>query len=196
MAGRIAMPEETPPMAQHGLSDEEREFLHQVGRAITDWAQIDQRLFQIFAAILKSSKQHAAILYYRTNTIGGRLVLVDELVKTVLPPKDPPDGGHDHPITIEWKKLNGAISDALQVRNQLAHSPSGPMVDTEDKPEGGFAITDIWWASYMSDTEKLLGRPPKPELKVGDVKDHVQVVGQLWIRLRIFENTLSTLLAK
>lgn len=192
------MSDDPPPISEHGVSNDEKEFLYQVGGAITQWAQIDERLFRICAAVLGANKQHVAIIYYRTPTISARLTLTDDLLKTVLPQKDKPNGGHDHPTTVSWKSLKDALDGALKIRNQLAHSPAGPRAEIKNQPDGTFAVTDTWWSSYESGTEKLRGNSAKKaDLKISDVKDHAQKVGQLWAHLRDFEsNTLPALLAK
>lgn len=193
------MTQKPSPTSEHSVTPEEKEFLYCVGRAITEWAQVDERLFQICAAVLRASKEHVAIIYYRTNTLGARLVLVDELVTTVLPKSDRKNGGHNPPVTADWMSLKKDIEDALSVRNQLAHSPSGPQAELERRPDGTAGITDIWWASYKSATEKLRakGRGNIGDLKIDDVTAHVQAVGHIWIRLRNFETTsLPTLLSE
>jgi hypothetical protein len=192
------MAEESPPLSEHGISKDEREFLYEVGNAITQWAKIDERLFSICAAILRADKQHVALIYYRHNSLGGRLRLVDDLVKTILPPNADPKRNPDPPVTAAWKAVVIGITNSLSVRNQLAHSPSGPQVEVKDRPDGTFAITDIWWASYVSATDKLRDvAASKPDLRIDEVKSHVHSVGQIWMSLRDFEHTaLPALLAK
>lgn len=71
------------------------------------------------------------------------------------------------------------------------------MTEIADKPDGTFAITDIWWGSYMSRAEKLRGKAKEPaELKFNDVRRHRKAVGQLWMRLRSFESALGVHLPK
>jgi hypothetical protein len=191
------MTDQPLPTSQHAVSDEEKEFYYQVGNAITDWAQVDGRLFSICVSVLKASVQHVAIIYYRTNTLGARLTLVDELLRTVLPKKDHPDGGHDHPITAEWKRLYTDIDSALNTRNQLAHSPVSQVAEIDHRPDGTFGITDVSWTSYRSNAEQSRGRSgDKKELRTEDVKSHVQLVSDLWTRVRAFEIKLASLLAR
>jgi hypothetical protein len=52
------------------LDEQAREFFYHLGIAITDWAHIDEQLFHICAGILKTNTGHAAIIYYRIQTIG------------------------------------------------------------------------------------------------------------------------------
>ena len=112
-------------------------------------------------------------------------------MRATLPETVP--GGRIDPMTKLWSTLHRDINDALSVRNQLAHSPASPMTEIENEADGAFAITDVWWGSAMSRTEKLRGRGDKKELRIGDVQDHRKVVGHLWIRLRDFEIKLQAL---
>jgi hypothetical protein len=196
-SGEDSMGKSATPISTHSVNEDEKEFLYQVGSAITEWAKIDERLFEICAAVLRASKQHVAIIYYRINTLSGRLSLVDELVKTVLPKKGRERGGHDHPITKSWTTINNDIDSRLSFRNQLAHSPSGPMTKIEDKPDGSWHITDIWWASYISRPEQQRGKNRDfSEIKIEDIKSHLQALAKIWMDLRDFEMKLVTLLAK
>lgn len=166
------------------IAEKATEFYSLVGVAVTDWARIDQELFGICADILKSDAQHVAIIYYRTPTLGSRLTLVDELIHTIFP-KPRKSGAHPSESEKIWAKLYNDIDEKLSVRNQLAHSPSGLMI--ESPGEVPHWVTDIRFASYMSATEKLRGRlETRKELRVDDVKDHLKKVKDLFIRLRNF----------
>jgi hypothetical protein len=186
---------ENPPLSAHVVGEEEKEFLHQLGGAITDWAAIDERLFNICVAVLKTNKRLSAVIYYRNNTLGSRLVLVDELLKVTFP-KANPNGGHDHSLIVTWSKLYKEINDELNVRNRLAHSTAGPMVTTSDNPDGSFSITDIWWGSYVGHSETLRKGTTPPELKLEHITRHRQSVARFFMELWDFQHTLETHLAK
>lgn len=163
-AGEDSMPTPTPPTSVHSIGADEKEFLFHLGWAITEWANIDERLFNICAIVLNVSKRLSAILYYRNNTLGSRLSFTDEIVRTVLPERDRKNGGHDHHTTKMWRNIFNLIDERLKFRNQLAHSPSGPRTEIEDKADGSWHITDIWWASYQSVSEQERGKNPLKEI--------------------------------
>jgi hypothetical protein len=178
------------------IAEKATEFYSLVGVAVTDWAHIDQELFRVCADILKSDGQHAAIVYYRTPTLSARLTLIDELIHTIFPKPIRKSGGHPSQSEKMWGKLHNDIDEELSVRNQLAHSPSGLLIESPGEATAPpHWVTDVRYASYMSATEKLRGRDHRKELKVGDVKDHLKKVKGLFIRLRNFrESELSKLL--
>jgi hypothetical protein len=170
------------------IAEKATEFYSLVGAAVTDWARIDQELFRICADILKAYEQHSAIVYYRTPTLSARLTLVDELIHTIFPKSSKKSGAHISQSEEMWTKLRTDIKDELSVRNQLAHSPSGLMIESPGEPV--VPITDVWFASYMSATEKLRGKlDTRKELKVDDVKNHLEKVKDLFLRLRNFRES-------
>jgi hypothetical protein len=163
----------------HSVSDEEREFFYQLGSAVTEWAKIDELLFHICEKILKISKKHTAIIYYRNNTLGGRYLLVDELVKASLPDNK------------SWSEISKNIVERLRFRNQLAHSPSGPRAEIKHGQGDSWHITDFWWASYTSISERYRGKEPSPDIKINDIKSHIQDLALIWMQLRQFETQLE-----
>jgi hypothetical protein len=85
-------------LAEHGGKTEQEcadEFHMMVGYCIAEWARVEDALFRIFQACLSIKAEQCAILYYRTPSLDTRLVLVDEIVKSVLP-KKPKPSAHDH----------------------------------------------------------------------------------------------------
>ena len=177
------------------LDEQQREFYQYVGVAITEWAHVDEELFNICVSALKCEKHLAAIVYYRINTIYGRLLLVDELITTVFPKPERKDGGHVSAIQQQWIDAKKLIDDELSRRNQLAHCPLGPMVDISESndPEKPFAITDIWYASYVSGSERLRGKATKKDLTIADVKNHIQQVNLIVHQVREFRRALAAL---
>ena len=141
------------------------EFFTWLGKCITAWAQVEEHLFEICVHSLRATKHRVAIVYYRTPTLDSRLQLTNELVRTVLPARDPPSGGHDHPDTKKWDDLRGQIIGLLPVRNRMAHHPVtykdlGLPVLGLSTPGPGFALPVIgsWYESYVSEAEKLRGK--------------------------------------
>jgi hypothetical protein len=81
------------------------EFLLTIGNCITEWAAIEEQLFEICLMCLACPRDRAAIVYYRTPSIDARLHLADELVKAALPKRVRKDGGHDRPDVDHWRTI-------------------------------------------------------------------------------------------
>jgi len=188
------MPGKPPPLAEHTINEKAREFLYTVGEAITEWATIDERLFLIFTDVLRTDQHLAAIIYYRTNTLGGRLALLDELIRAICPKPSRESGAHASEVERHWTARKKEMVNLLATRNHLAHSPASPHAtfDSDSDPTN-ITVTDVWWASYVSRTEKMRGAAPKKDIKINDVKDHLQKVHQLWMSLHVFRDELSKL---
>jgi hypothetical protein len=168
------------------LEEQSREFHYHLGSAVTEWARIEGELFEICTSILKAEKRHVAIVYYRTPTIDARLKLTDELIRTLFPQRKP--GSHPTKAEKKWTSITSKIRDELPIRNQLAHCPASPMVETTDGTP--FKITDVWFASYVSETERLRGRKIPPDLKVEHIKDHIDRVSTIYMDLRSFRTAM------
>jgi hypothetical protein len=186
-----------PTLGVHTISPKEREFFYTVGVALTDWAQIDEQLFRLCGVVLKSADRHVAIVYYRTPTLRARVELVDELVRSTFPKPTRKSGDHASGNEKKWKDLKTDIIDALEIRNQLAHSPASPMAEFSKPPYDTRSpvMTDTWWASYESGTQRMRGKSPaKRDLKVDDVKTHLATVSNLYMRLCNLREEFSKLL--
>ena len=59
------------------------EFMMFLCMCITEWSNVETNLFDICKAILKTTQEHTAIIYYRTPTLDSRLELTTEIVGTV-----------------------------------------------------------------------------------------------------------------
>ena len=90
------------------------EFFTWLGKCIIAWAQVEEHLFEICVHSLGGTRHRVAIVYYRTPTLNGRLELTNELARTILPARDPPAGGRDHPDTKKWDELRKQISALLR----------------------------------------------------------------------------------
>ncbi len=102
------------------------EFHKSLGYCITEWAFVDSALFQICLTALRCPKSLAAIIYYRNVTLGGRMALVNDLVKAILPPTPP--GMQPHPSLTAWKDEFRKFNTLSEIRNRLAHDPIEPLV--------------------------------------------------------------------
>src|ERR1700731_2781989 len=104
-----------------------QEFFQRVGQCITQWSEIENELFRLCHLSLRCTLRRAAIVYYRTPSIEGRIALTDELIKSFLPQRDKKAGSHDHPSVKEWKDIISEIRSLLPQRNMIAHSPIQPV---------------------------------------------------------------------
>ena len=169
------------------MEEQSQEFYFYLGTAITQWARLEERLFNFCWVILQTHPVHTAIIYYRTPSLEARLTLTDNLIQTILPPRTKKDGGHDHPTTKLWKKLLGEVKDELPFRNQLAHWPVDPHFEPK-MDEAGVFIVDFTFASYASVGERLRGGKyaAAKKLKIEDVKNHIGRIGDVLARLKSF----------
>ena len=141
------------------------EFFTWLGKCIIAWAQVEEHLFEICVHSLGGTRHRVAIVYYRTPTLDSRLQLTNELVRTVLPARDPPSGGHDHPDTKKWDDLRSQIIGLLPVRNRMAHHPvtykdlgAMPMMFGSGHAGPVLPVIGSWYESYVSEAEKLRGK--------------------------------------
>ena len=171
-------------------AEEKAQFYAAVGRAITDWANLEKELFEITAAILGCAKRHSAIVFYRTPTIDSRLTLTNDLVESIFPAHAP--GEHPSPTLKEWRRLQSDIKTKLKIRNWLAHHPIDQIVDIYESKDGQEHKIEIRPASYISHTAHLRSPKESPQILVlTKVQDHIKVVSGLVDRLRRFIPKLS-----
>ena len=176
------MGEPTYPSLEH-----QDQFYAALGRAITDWANLEAELFEITASILGCARERAAVVFYRTPTIDSRLTLTSDLIKSLLPRHLP--GKHPPPLAKEWKVLQSDIKDNLPIRNRLAHDPAAPVVNVYKSIDGKVLKKRIRQASYMSETQRLRN-PDQPlnALGIEDIRAHITVVSSLINCLRNFRD--------
>ena len=165
--------------AKPEMSADDR-FHMMIGRCIASWADVDDVLFQIFHACARGNLKQIAILYFRIGGLDGRIVTTGELVRSALPERDPPDGGHHHADVVTWKKLEKRVKEQLPVRRRIAHYP----VQQPSRP----------WSSAFSDAfgplrphsidaskhEKLRGKESnnKPQT-IEDLENHLKAVREI-----------------
>jgi hypothetical protein len=169
------------------------EFILMLGNCITEWSNVEHWLFQICHKALGSEQIKTAIVYYRTPSIDARLSLTDELVRATLPRHAP--GAQPHPDLRLWQDTLKEFKDLLPVRNRLAHHP----VRVNQRTRFAESIeTEVWFESYISQTESLRGRASdlKP-LRKDDLFAHLKLVNGLTTRIHNFlHQTLPAHLAK
>lgn len=160
-------------------------FMTYLGLCITDWADIEEQLFGICAEILQTTPAKAAVVYFRTPSLSGRIDLVDELLAVAISAEKDDKQAKAH--AKEWNSLYKAIRSELSIRNQLAHSPIRPV----------FVGSVIDWHSYFNRKVQFessagafeLMRPKgnkKKPLTVDDMKIYLGRLSALFVRLRSF----------
>ena len=167
--------------------EEEDQFYAALGRAITDWANLESELSKLRLRLLGSTRDRAAIVFYRTPSIDSRVTLTSDLVHSFFPSHPP--GAQPHPSLKEWKQLQADIKDNLPVRNRLAHHPAAPVVDLYESVDGTERKIEVRHASYMSDAEALRRREKTFEaLGVEEISAHMKTLSSLINRLRNFRD--------
>jgi hypothetical protein len=153
---------------------------------------VDEQLFNTCWDILGTKSELAAIVYYRTTTLGARLDLVAELVLSALPKPERKNGGHDSDAAKLWRELQSDIRDLLSERTRIAHYPVESAFERTPRPDDPLApwptlLEDVSNNAYfqlcVSRSERLRGKHDtvKP-LTVDDLSEHCQIV-QLQSRL-------------
>lgn len=173
---------------------QEDEFHKCVGYSITAWAKVEEWLFELCWRSLASSKECAAIVYFRTPTLDARIQLVDELVRTILPKPERKSGGHAHPDVVAWSSLKQKISSHLSTRRRIAHHPVRPQKTTVvldgtfggapfgSVPFGSGAVREevSWLEIFASENEQLRGRGEEVQpLKATDIMSYSYLVNGL-----------------
>jgi hypothetical protein len=165
--------------------DEERDaHLLGIGRAITEWAEIQDELFHIVHRILECRSEHAAIVFFRTPTFEGRLSLAEELLKTVFPQTADKPGSHDHPGFVVWMDIAKAIRAEIPIRNRLAHQPVRLHLgdDRKDELAGAFHATTTSYPEHLK--KKGMDEP----LTTKDIRAHIGRISDFATRLLAFRS--------
>ena len=163
------------------------EFYMFIGNCVSAWAGVEDELFQVCWRVLRCAPEHAAIVYYRTPNLDARLTLATELVGSVLPKRNPPSGGHDHPDVRVWRDIETEFRGLLRVRNRIAHHSVWPTYRMESSDDLMTApITISGFELYYSRHEELRGRIAGPALRLEDLKNHLNATAILTSRLHHF----------
>ncbi len=173
------------------------EFLLMVGNCITEWAAVEEQLFEICRLCLGCPRDRAAIVYYRTPSIDARLSLADELVKAVLPKRTRKNGGRDHPDLRHWRELEKKFRALLPTRNRIAHHPVAPRVlSWGDLGAAGIEAQGLeppklmsrtWFEVYTSQNEQLRERSANQRpLRIDGLRSHFIATSKLMGALHQF----------
>jgi hypothetical protein len=166
-------------------------FYQLIGKCIKEWAYIENELFHLCEFSLGSGEKQAAVVFYRTPTIGSRLTLVSELLLAKLPQKSRKNGGHDDPLVSGWAKLEKAIGALLPTRNLLAHSPVTPTEAMRIRFGNQREPMIVSWLQVAtSETEQLRGHG-KQSATIPALVDHLKSVSEMTKRLQSYRTSLS-----
>lgn len=108
------------PMGNASSKSRKDKIHRWIGRCITEWAGIEETIFDVCCIALATKTPLAAIVFYRSPTIETRLVLTNDLLKFWFP-KAP--GGHEHQLLQQWDSLQKKIRELTPYRNLMAHHP-------------------------------------------------------------------------
>jgi hypothetical protein len=171
-------------MIEEGMPTEEDEtrFYAALGRAITNWAELEDVLFRMVHVILGCTQERAAIVFFRTPTLESRLTLTSDLVDSFFSKHAP--GEQPDPRIKSWKAISKQIRDQVPTRNHLAHHPVEPILEfAADESE-----IVIKHGSRTSSSELLRKRQDEPDIHtLEDILKHRRTVQRIANALRNFQ---------
>ena len=151
------------------------EFFELIGIIITTWSGIESKLFRISHAVLRTNRNLASIVFFRTPTLSGRIQLTHELVEAAFPKPDR-EGAHDHPLLVQWRKVHRKFERFLALRNLLAHHQFSSMgLGAESWPQIHYKVNESWRGRKKPDVDVL---------KLEDLRAHL-------VDLRTFFNNVT-----
>jgi hypothetical protein len=172
-------------------------FYMRVGECVTAWAEVEDELFRIFRYCVGPLKQ-CAIIYYRTPGLEVRFGLADEIVRSILPSKQP--GDKDHQSVKAWIEAKGDYQALLTFRRRVAHQPvqfrEGEVYTILTAPDL-YAMPDLlgtppWLEIATSEHEALREKPPGQPITVEHLLAHKVSVVRLRDRLNRFYSGVLT----
>jgi hypothetical protein len=165
-----------------------------IGRCISEWANIEETLFDIFCLILSIETELAAIIFYKTPTLDSRRTLMTELIEARFPtsPGKPP-----HRLLKEWRGISGEVETLVPYRNLMAHHPIDQVLD--EKPITYFKSKFFTgWAKKThkvetNKSEQLRKRAPRTlyDLEMSNYFDEVR---SLHLRIQNYRLSMQKLL--
>lgn len=151
-----------------------REFFSTLGMCITSWAFVDRRLYEIFRCAFGGTEHQSGLLYYRLRGFRQKLGLVNDTLRTNLPPET---------FKKHWQPHHERAIQLSHTRNVLAHQPVRRVGTSHNrKPVYTYTIRIEPYERILNrDYPGLLG---KDELSVEDLKQHDQEIEKLERDLR------------
>jgi hypothetical protein len=180
------------------MQDLGEEFMMFLGMCITEWANVEDEVFEIFHAVLSTDHRRTAILFYNVPTLESRLNLCSELLTTIFPQPVKKNGGHKNADHKAWDKLLAAIKDAMKTRNRLAHSPVAPFLASGQNwlkaiARGEAIRFRLYTPLPKKNRQKHAGEGP---IELGDLKVHLATVAELVGQLQRFRLALRAHILK
>jgi hypothetical protein len=166
------------------------DFYMHVGLCITAWAEIDEKLFEVFHDVMSTPQELSAIVYYQCPILSIGLELVDAVLATILPKRSRKDGGHHHADTRAWMAIKKRIDGLSGTRSRIAHqhTKSGvglryagtdevvPIPIGQSIPLDQTKFETAFWLS-AGQHERLLARHANAKpLKIAELKSHLSEV--------------------
>ncbi len=175
--------------------DQHARFFSLLGEAVSTWAYIEGKLYEIVRGRLGAPDLQAAIVFGRTPQMSAHVALAEELLVATLPVR--------HPSLKEWDGLAKRLKKALPIRNMMVHQPvhfGGSATVSLRADEAGnqyFEVTDRSPEDYAFGLSEVTQRRQKPKLPetltADDITNHLATVRQLNLDLSNFHKALPPL---
>lgn len=91
--------------------DHKNNFTHHIGDALTNWQDVESRLFMLMAHILNCHPQFTSVLFFHIKSPDAKVRLLDNLVREAFGEK----------IKETWKPILTEATRLVIIRNRLAH---------------------------------------------------------------------------
>ncbi len=155
-----------------------------MGYCIAEWSNVEEELFRICWQCLGSGVRQAAVVYYKTPSLEARLLLVDELIESLFPPRR--SGAHHPPAYKKWTEIRSELETLKPIRNRLAHHPVTPW-DLEVVADDMEPINLAWHEIQTGYWERLRPKTkPYEPITVEDLIAHRPAVQSLAVKLLNF----------
>ena len=93
--------------------EREREFMEELGRAMTAWRCVEQSLYLLYAALMRGANRHlVSVSFHHHLSFEARVLLVGRCMFFVLSKKQKE----------QWKRLRKRLKTLNDIRNELVHS--------------------------------------------------------------------------
>jgi len=179
--------------------DGQSKFYSLIGYSITRWAHAEAAVYHLCRLCLGSSERLAAIVFYRTPSLDGRLQLVSEMIPAALELDDAE--AKKNPLVREWLEILKAMNDQKQVRNHLAHQPvTSRMNASISLSDPARNRVESFVSVPQSPQEALRRRASRVEVRAEELEPHYRAVeaatGRLWSLYEALEKALADARAK
>lgn len=176
-------------MADHPMQASADQFHMMMGYCIATWAGVDDVLFNIFQECV-GPREQCAIIWYRLNQLSGRIELVDEIVRSVLP-KPGKEGEHAHPDVKAWEAAKAGYGDLLSTRARIAHQPITMSFEYKKLETAPIVQHSTYFEIAVGRHEKLRAKAARqPSLQLKDLENHVKEVAIFQQRLLDFAKSV------